>query len=362
MDINFINGIINGMSDWVRVLDRDDNIIFINRAMAEGLNCYPVGRKCFNAIGKSEPCENCISRKAAFEGKSFTKEEIIGDRIFSVMSSPVTNDSGEVIAVVEVLRDITQLKQLQKKVIEQNTKLQANLDMARKLQCSLLPRHLPNDKVKFSFIYTPCETLGGDFLDIYRIDDDNIGLYIADVSGHGVSASMLTIFLRSSMNKKTTSPSQALKELFAQFNADNFDHDLYISMFYAVININRKTMTYSNAGLNVPPILFGRNVFRILRMPGIPISSWVDTPDYNETSISLESGNRLFFCTDGIIEIMNSSKEMFGEERLLQLLTADTSEPVQILNDIVDNVCSFAGMSDTTEIPDDITMALLEVV
>ena len=82
---------------------------------------------------------------------------------------------GEIIAVVEVLRDITQIKLLQQKVIDQNKKLQADLNMARKLQCSFLPRQLPDDKIKFSYIYTPCETLGGDFLDIFKINDDHIG-------------------------------------------------------------------------------------------------------------------------------------------------------------------------------------------
>lgn len=361
MNTNLINGIINGMSDWVRVLDLDDNIIFINKAMADALDCYPVGVKCYKAIGKSLPCENCTSRKAVHQGQSFEKEEIIEGRTFSVMSSPIRNENGEVTAVVEVLRDITDLKQLQQKVMDQNKKLQADLNLARKLQCSLLPKNLHNDKIKFSFLYTPCEALGGDFLDMFRIDSENIGLYIADVSGHGVSASMLTIFLRSSLNKKTTSPADALKELYEHFNSDSFDQSQYISLFYAVINVNEKTMKYSNAGLNVPPILFGRDHFELLRIPGMPISNWVDNPDYKETTVELQSGNKLFFYTDGVIEIMNSDKEMFGEERLLEHLLADTPEPSQALNGIVNAACSFAGISDITEIPDDITMALLEI-
>lgn len=382
MNTTLINGIINGMSDWVRVLDLDDNIIFINKAMADDLDCFPVGVKCFKAIGKSFPCENCTSRKAVHQGQSFEKEEVIADRVFSVMSSPVKNENGEVTAVVEVLRDITDLKMLQQKVIDQNKKLQADLNLARKLQCSLLPKNLHNDNIRFSFVYTPCEALGGDFLDIFRIDSENIGVYIADVSGHGVSASMLTIFLRSSINKKTTSPAQALKELYENFNEDNFDQSQYISIFYAVINVKEKIIKYSNAGLNVPPILFGKGHFELLRLPGIPISNWVESPEYKETSLSLESGYKLFFYTDGIIEIMNSDKEMFGEERLLEHLLADNSTPSQpyseitaisqtfarntapsqVLNEITEAACSFAGIFDIAEIPDDITMALLEIV
>lgn len=109
---HFIKDIIDGMFDWVRVLDKDDNIIYVNKAMADGLGCYPIGKKCFNILGRAEPCENCIARKTVFDGYPHEKEEVINGRTFSVMSSPVKNDSGKIIAVVEVLRDVTHMKQL----------------------------------------------------------------------------------------------------------------------------------------------------------------------------------------------------------------------------------------------------------
>jgi len=357
----FIENIIDGMYDWVRVLDKDDNIIYINKAMAEGLNDFPIGRKCYEAVGRTDPCENCISRKAVFDGKPHEKEELIGERLFSVMSSPVKKENGEIIAVVEVLRDITQLKQMQRKIIKQNIKLQNDLSLARKLQCSLLPKQLPENKIKFSFLYKPCEALGGDFLDIFKIDDDNIGIYVADVSGHGVPASMLTIFLRSSINKKTLSPASALTELYREFNTNDFDPDLYITVFYAVINLKTRTITYSNAGHNVPPIVFNNSRFDLLRVAGIPISNWTEKPVYTDRSMPLESGDRIFFYTDGIIEIRNEKGEQFGEERLLNILLNGNTATEVILNSIVDSACEFAGIKNTVELPDDITTALLEI-
>jgi len=71
-------------------------------------------KKCYEAIGKSEPCENCTSRKAVFEGTIQAKEEIIGDRIFSVKSSPIRDENGQITAVVEVLRDITEMKKTER--------------------------------------------------------------------------------------------------------------------------------------------------------------------------------------------------------------------------------------------------------
>lgn len=356
-----IKDIIDGMYDWVRVIDRDDNMIYVNKSMSDNLECYPIGEKCYTSIGRNTPCENCTSRKAVFDGVPHEKEEIVNGKIFSVMSSPVKNREGDIIAVVEVLRDVTQTKKFQQKILDQNRKLKEDLSIAKKLQCSLLPKEFPDDKIKLSFIYKPCEALGGDFLDIYRIDEDHVGIYIADVSGHGVSASLLTVFLRSAINKKTLSPAAALTELYKDFNESNLDPNLYITVFYAVIDIKSYTMTYSNAGHNVCPIIFNKDRLEILRVPGIPISNWMEATDYGEKSIVLLSGDRICLYTDGIIEIKNSEGKLYGDDRLLNMLLNSTLEPNATLNRIIDNACEFAGIKDVSEILDDITMALLEV-
>jgi sigma-B regulation protein RsbU (phosphoserine phosphatase) len=359
MDL-LIEEILDSMYDWVRVLDRNDNIVYANKAMTDALNTHLIGRKCYETIGRSSPCENCISRKAVFYGKPHEKEERIGSRVFSVMSTPLKNKKEEVMYVVEVLRDITELKALQIKTLEQNKKLQNDLSLARKLQCSMLPVEIQNDRLSFSFIYKPCETLGGDFLDIFRIDDDHVGIYIADVSGHGVSASMLTIFLRSAINKNTLSPSLALGELYKSFGSHNFGQDLYITVFYAVINTRDLKMTYSNAGHNVPTIVFNKDRFELLRVPGIPISDWVDEPVYQDKTIQLEKEDMIFFFTDGIVEMRSKTGEEFGEERLLKLLNTGI-EPAAVLNNIISSLYDFAGIDSTQEIPDDVTMALLKI-
>lgn len=358
---HFIEDIIDGMFDWVRVMDKDDNVIYMNKAMSDNLKNPVIGTKCYEAVGRSKPCENCTSRRAVFDGHSYEKEELIGNQVFSVMSSPVKNREGETIAVVEVLRDTTQLKHLQQQILKQNKKLKDELSMARKLQCSLLPKELPEDKVSFSFIYKPCEALGGDFLDIFKIDDNHIGLYIADVSGHGVPASMLTIFLRSSFNKKSLSPSQALKDLYKEFNNSSLDENLYITMFYAILDLKAKTMAYSNAGHNVSPVIFNTGRFELLRLPGIPISNWLEDPAYEDACVKLNTGDRLFFYTDGIVEMRNKANEQFGDERLLELLLNNASEPTAALNGMVDEACRFAGLTSISDVPDDITMALLKI-
>src|SRR5690606_7424894 len=216
---------------------------------------------------------------------------------------------GEVVAAVEVLRETTQLKKLYQEMQEQNLKLKNEVEMARRLQESLLPDPPDIPGLDFSLLYMPCEALGGDFVDIFRIDDSHIGVYIADVSGHGVQASLLTVFLRSAVNKKLLSPSRALEELFYEFNKSKLDQEMYITMFYSIIDLDDRTMLYSNAGLNVLPVVYGRQKFELLKMPGIPISNWLEKPEYRDGSIRLSPGDRFFMYTDGILEIRNSYRE-----------------------------------------------------
>jgi len=358
------------MHDWVRVLDKDDNVIFMNSAMSKSLaqltagdKCYNVslGMKCYNAIGRTERCENCISRQSVFDGEIHEKEEKIGDRFFSVMSSPIRERNGEIIAVVEVLRDITQTKQLQKEIMRRNQKYQNELEIARKIQMSMLPKKIHIAGIDFSFLYKPCEALAGDFLDIFKIDRDHVGVYIADVSGHGIPASMITIFLRSKLNKKVLSPAEALKSLFNEFNSEDLDENIYITIFYSIIDLEKKVMTYCNAGHCVSPVLFNENKFEILEQPGVPICRWVKEPGYTDVCVKLEEGDSIFYCTDGIIELRNSMKVQFGEERLFSLLEKYKGTPSDMLNIILEEAKEFSGLSDLRENTDDITLAILKI-
>lgn len=359
-----IDDIISGMYDWVRVIDRENRIVYVNKAMKEAFKDCSRGEDCFKVIGRLEPCENCISQKAMFSGQIHRKQEIINNRTFWIMSSPVKDEKGKIIASVEVFRDITDMIALQERVLEQNKKLTNKLDLAKKIQFSLLPKDLTEERMKVSFLYQPCDDLGGDFLDFFKIDEDNLGIYIADVSGHGVPASLLTVFLKFTIDKKSLSPAEALTGLFREYNKNHFEHDVYITVFYAIVNLKHNTITYSNAGHNVCPVVFNinNNRFDILMASGIPISTWLEEPGYSDYVLPLAEGDRVFFTTDGIIELKDSNGEQFGEARLQSILLGDTSEPGITLEKIKKSIYGFAGIFDITKLPDDITMAIIEII
>ncbi len=349
------------MFDWVRVIDTDDNVIYMNKAMSASLGTHAKGQKCYEALGRVSPCSNCTSRKTILNGSSYEKEEYAFGRVFSVMSSPLKNKDGKVVAVVEVLRDTTHIKQLYKEMEEQNQKLINQVEMAKDLQMSLLPGS-PNDpRLDFSLIYMPCESLGGDFTDMFYIDDSHLGLYLADVSGHGIQAALLTIFLRSTLNKKLLDPAKALEELFYEFNHSKLNQELYITIFYCIIDLDQKKMIYCNAGLNVAPVVFSDTRFELLRLPGIPISNWMEKPGYLNHTTDLQSGDKLFLYSDGILEMRNEKGEQYGEDRLLKILLHNHSKPKQTLLKIKKSAFRFAGKNKAKDLQDDVTMALLEI-
>jgi sigma-B regulation protein RsbU (phosphoserine phosphatase) len=330
--------------------------------MREAIGHDMVGQKCYEFLGRNSPCCNCVSRYDD-ENCSHVKEEVINDRVFSVSSSPLKNaETGDIDGVIEVLHDITEIKKISSALERQNERLRNDLSMARRLQYSLLPnKHLAGETLDFSFIYKPCDMLGGDFLDIYKIDESHFGIYIADVSGHGVAASMLTMFLRAAIDKSSLSPAKVLNALNRDFNKNGFEDNLYIALFYGILDISNYTITYSNAGLNVCPIVYGKDNFEILRASGIPISTWIENPIYTEKTISFKPKDRMFFYTDGIIEIRNEEKEQFGEDRIVDhLLNSDLSTSDTLLT-LIDKAYKFLESSNQKSIMDDITVALIEI-
>jgi|LSQX01.2.fsa_nt_gb sigma-B regulation protein RsbU (phosphoserine phosphatase) len=359
----FILDILDGMHDWVRVVDRNNSVIFMNRSMEEGLKIEELaGKKCYELLGRDIPCENCITRKVVFEGKTFKKEEVCNNRTYSVMSSPIIADDGNIHYAVEVLRDITKEKELETRILKQNLKLQQDLEMARKLQMQLLPRDIQVTGVDFAYRYHPCDDLSGDMVNLFQIDKDHIGLYIADVSGHGVSASMLTVFLISVLSRRVYSPARALYRLFRQFNAGDFDKNSYITVFYAIYNLKTRLLTYANAGHNCIPIICGPEGVKRLFMPGIPISDWLDKPQYRDASVNLNLDERLFLYTDGVTDQWLGDPDKLIEDNYVLSILKDRHLDINISLNLISRYIYHQLDAMNVRQKDDITMALIQPV
>ncbi|GAB6107940.1 PP2C family protein-serine/threonine phosphatase [Fusibacter bizertensis] len=253
-------------------------------------------------------------------------------------------------------------------VREVNQKFIDELDYAKKIQQSLLPSPKSYYRdVKIFSEYMPCERLSGDFYDHYRLDDDNIALYLMDVSGHGISAALLTMFSSNYLKFgeknqqlfRGLKPERMLGHFYDQFNKMNFPDEMHMVAFYATMNLSTKMLTYCSAGLNCSPIRIKKNgkVDFLDKSEGFPICRLSEfiTPEFRSEKIKLEKGDRLLFFTDGLID--DEKNNTFNNEELIKFLTDHRFVPIEELNDLIVSIIN--PLKDALN--DDITYILMEI-
>lgn len=315
--------IVDGMIDWVRVIDRNSNVYYANKKMKEDLGEDIVGKKCYEIFCRSKKCEDCISYDTLEKGTVSKKESRINDKIYMVISSPMIDDMGKIIGSVEVFRDITVERSLTRKINEKNEKMTEDINFARNMQNRMLPPKGIYNGIKIDYLYESSELLSGDYFDVFKIDKDNTGIYICDVVGHGVTAALLTIFVRQSLRNiaRNTSIEMIMKNLHKTILALNLDYDKYFSIFFGIYNKKNHGFDFINAGHNSIPVLFTKNRdIKMLEAKGYPICNIFDSVEYEVNHINLSVGDKLFFYTDGITEARNKDGQEFGAENLIKLI------------------------------------------
>jgi sigma-B regulation protein RsbU (phosphoserine phosphatase) len=313
-------GIVDGMIDWVRVVNKNNIVLYENKKMKEDLGDL-VGKKCHEVFDSDKKCDYCISSITMEKDIIQRKEASIKNRIYMVVSSPMHDKSGKTVCAVEVFRDITKEKDLARKVNEKNKKMTDDIKFARNMQIRMLPPKGMYNGLSIDYLYEASESLSGDFFDVFKIDEENTGVYICDVVGHGVTASLLTIFVRQSLRtiaKGNINLNKTMKELHKTFLSLNLDYDKYFSVFFGIYNKSTYEFSYLNAGHNSRPVLMRKNrEISLLNSKGYPIANIFDNVKYTVNNINLNIGDRLFLYTDGITEAQNDEGQQYGTERLI---------------------------------------------
>jgi len=249
-----------------------------------------------------------------------------------------------------------------------NSRFLKELDYARSIQQSLLPTRKKSFKTAtFTAEYFPCERLGGDFFDFYNIDDDNVGMYVLDVSGHGISAALMTMFCinyiksteRLIKRYRGLKPHRNLKHFYEEFNKMNFPEEMHMVIFYAAYNTVTRTLTYSSGGMNCFPILVRPDgSYEYLdKSSGFPICRFGDffDPEYESVKISLQEGDRIIFYTDGLID--TTKNQALDQDGLIELMQSYHDRPVKSLNRELISRINRSG----EKLDDDITYFIMEV-
>jgi serine phosphatase RsbU (regulator of sigma subunit) len=250
-------------------------------------------------------------------------------------------------------------------------RLEEELRIAREIQMSLLPQGpLQMPGLSVTAVCVPAREVGGDYYDFFPLGDDRLGVLIADVSGKGTSAALYMAELKGlmlSLSKIHTSP----RELMISANriiAANLDARSFITMTYAVIDLNAGRLTYARAGhtplMYLPGAPSPTRKVQVLAPDGLVLGLKIDDGELfeqilQEEALPLRRGDVYLFYTDGISEAMNAADDCFGESRLARLLEEHAHLPGEELRErVLRDVHAFAG--DTPQ-HDDMTMILLTI-
>lgn len=228
------------------------------------------------------------------------------------------------------------VKQRTQELEKLNDILLSDIEYAKEMQRCLLPTQLPKDmSVSFDAVYLAAEKLSGDFYNVVKLDESNIAIYIGDVSGHGISAAMLTVFAyqnvvhlkrlkeKDEAGSGFIKPGLVLESIYKSFNRTNINDEKYIVMLYGIYNIKNKSFQYSSAGINVSPyIIKSSGEILELNAKGFPICKFENfvSPSYENRTIQLETGDKLLFYSDGLVDAKNKNGEVYGQKRLKNIL------------------------------------------
>ena len=204
------------------------------------------------------------------------------------------------------------------------TEMEREMLSAKQMQRRLLPAGKVAGGVPYSYMYVPCLEVGGDLPDVYELNGQTYGI-ISDVSGKGVSAGMLSAFVKAGFDKTQPSLSVALDTLNQKFNELNQDERSYITVAGVRIDRASKLLRYAIAGHNAPILLKNSLGINEIESPAPPISNWFSDTSYQERELPFESGDLLVLLTDGVTECANSAGELFGIERAESVLLQSNS-------------------------------------
>lgn len=233
---------------------------------------------------------------------------------------------------------------------ERDELLSFQLKTAQKVQRSIIKEFNENILgIQLVSKYLPALDIGGDFLKVKQIDKENIGVILGDVSGHGISAALLTSMLcmmYDSLAEKYTSPKELLNAMNAQFckSFDTSETQVYACIFYAVINTEKKIITYSNAGQSFPIYAnFNDGTVEELQLGGIPVGMLTDTI-YDECKKEYSSNDVLIIHTDGLSDCLYKSDTETFTSKLGNIILYSAMEETnmeEVANSVLGTFCKY---------------------
>ena len=336
LDVDLLRRVLDYVNLGVYITDRDRRIVLWNRKATE-ITGYReadlVGKACREDILSHVDKDGhrlCSTRLCplfrAMEVDRESAEPVLvyakcadGRRVAVATSvAPLHDGAGHVIGGIETFRD--------------ETGRIRNLESAKRIQRHLMPESLPEvGPIRFDVLYYPHDLIGGDFYDILPLSDGRYGFMVADVMGHGVSAALYTMWLKSlgqSLIDRAHDPAAFMTALNHQLCRFVIEGS-FATAFYGVVDTTTCEVTYANGG-HPPPLHYQAGPGRVTELAGGDLPLGVaDDEAYQCAAVALEPGDLLLGFTDGVAEVDDRDGNMLGPAGLAALLTHEAPRPPQ---------------------------------
>lgn len=251
-----------------------------------------------------------------------------------------------------------------KTVTAENERIGTELSLATRIQANMLPNIFPAFPERSDFdVYasmTPAKAVGGDFYDFFLIDDDHLGIVIADVSGKGVPAALFMMASKIMVQNTAMSgkgPAEVLKAVNEQICRNNHE-EMFVTVWFGILDLNTGKITAANAGHEYPALQQPDGSFDLVRIKPNFVVGGLPSIRYKEYELQLEPGGKLFLYTDGVGEATDQNLELYGTDRLLEALNrVRDGSPKEVLDEVSRSVAVFA---DREPQADDLTMLCIQ--
>ncbi|MBR6384779.1 MAG: PP2C family protein-serine/threonine phosphatase [Ruminococcus sp.] len=247
------------------------------------------------------------------------------------------------------------------KLAEEKQRVSTELDLASKIQTSMLSTDFPQrEEFEIFASMTPAKEVGGDFYDFFFIDESHLGLAIADVSGKGVPASlfmMISEILIREFAKTEISPKEVLEKLNSRISENN-PNDMFVTVWFGIMDISTGHVTAANAGHEYPIIKKADGNFELFKDKHGLVVGAMEGIRYREYEFEIEKNGVLFLYTDGAPEATDEENKLFGTDRMIETLNRDPNLPPEMLvNTMKESIDEFVGEAPQF---DDLTMLCIK--
>ena len=265
--------------------------------------------------------------------------------------------------LLKISKQNYKIGQINTELDRRNRQMERDLDMAKIAQEKLLPMNLPVvQNVDFAYKYVPNDKLSGDLYDILPMSNNYVGMLVADVTGHGISAAFIATMLKmmfTTYGDDILSPNWVLETINAQLTGMIPDGK-FISIFYGIYNPNNRKFAYASGG-HPPGFLYRGKTGEIerLKAKGSILGIFEDMK-FEGLNVSLETGDKVLLYTDGLAECLSTNGKRFGEANLIGLIKKHGKLSVKkFIDEIYEDITVFMKGN---VLDDDLTMVALEVL